>query len=348
MPFEMRHGKLTDNLPLSIASTTFRLKQAVTLLVPGDNPSPEPQRSRLQRARALVIPGRDASGLADELGEMPDQPVLFLSAGRSGTTLLRSMLVAGGDIAIPPESYMLCWATLKFHGNRGLPWPHQTKAILDLIAESPVFHLWDFDVVALQDEAAGLPTSKRNLACLLDLVYRRYAAEHFPRATRWGDQSIENTLQIQWLVRTFPRAKYLHVLRDGRDVASSWVEQGRPVDNAVDMWRIDLEKVGWLRKRLPDECFYEVRYEDLVAEPESTLRPLCDYAEIPYRPAMLDYWRRESTVEHKDDPALHGNLAKPVFTASVGSWRDRLTDQEQEVVLDRLGPLLEPQGYAID
>lgn len=324
MPFEMRRGNLTDNLPLALASPLFRAKQAAKLLVPS----------------------RSGTTLADGHDQLEHQPLLFQSAGRSGTTLLRSMLVAGGDIAIPPESYILCWAALKFHATRRLPWPDQCMTILELFDQSPVFHLWDFDVLGVRHDAFALPPERQNLACLLDLIYRAYGARHFPAATRWGDQSIENTLQIQWLLKVFPEGKYLHVLRDGRDVASSWVEQGRPVDNAVDMWLIDLEKVGWLRKRLPPACFHEVRYEELVTDPERALVGVCEFAGIPYRPEMLDYWRHDTTVEHKDDPELHGNLAKPVFTASVGSWRERLSPDEQQVVIDRLGAALTEQGYA--
>lgn len=325
MPFEMRRGNVTDNLPLAVASPLFRLKQAAKVLVPG----------------------RGGFALEDAAGQLEQQPLLFQSAGRSGTTLLRSMLVAGGDIAIPPESYILCWAALKFHANRRASWPEQCSMVLDLFDRSPVFHLWDFDVMAVRHEAFDLPDERRNLACLLDLVYRRYGAEHFPTAKVWGDQSIENTLQIQWLLRVFPRGRYLHVLRDGRDVASSWVKQGRPVDDAIDMWLIDLEKVAYLRKRLPPACFHEVRYEELVSDPARALDHVCAFAGIPYRPEMLDYWQRDSTVEHRDDPTLHGNLARPVFTASVGSWRERLTPAQQERVEQRLADRLAEHGYTI-
>lgn len=324
MPFEMRRGNLTDNLPLAVASPLFRLKQAAKSLVPGGGRFP----------------------LSAQAGQLSHQPLLFQSAGRSGTTLLRSMLVSGGDIAIPPESYVLCWAALKFDANRRAAWDEQCLMVLDLFDRSPVFHLWDFDVMGLRREAADMAPERQNLACLLDLVYRRYGDRHFPSATTWGDQSIENTLQIQWLLRAFPEAKYLHVLRDGRDVASSWVKQGRPVDDAIDMWLIDLEKVGYLRRRLPPGCFHEVRYEELVQDPPAALHGVCDFAGIPYRPEMLDYWRQETTVEHKDDPDLHGNLAKPVFTASVGSWRERLSATEQARVEQRLGRRLAENGYA--
>ncbi len=60
---------------------------------------------------------------------------------------------------------------------------------------------------------------------------------------------------------------------------------------------------------------------------------------------MLEYWQRDSTVEHRDDPELHGNLARPVFSGSVDRWRQRLTPTEQALVERRLGADLERLGY---
>ncbi|MEL6405874.1 MAG: sulfotransferase [Chloroflexota bacterium] len=298
----------------------------------------------VRRMTRMLMP-KQRFPLHDTANVMQHPPILFVSAGRSGTTLLRSMLVAGGQIAIPPQSYVLCYATLQFQAMQEQSWENLSRLVISLFEAHSEFERWDFDMSPVYQEAIELPQAQRSLAAVINLIYTQYAKQHFPSASYWGDQSIENTVQIQWLAKTFPNAIYLHVLRDGRDVVASWVKQGKPLDGAIDQWLIALDKVAYLERTLDVGQLIEVRYEDLVSDAPTTLSHLCGQIGLDFVDDMLDYWQKDTTVEHKYDAKLHGNLSKPVFN-NTGRWKERLTEAQQAHTIARLQDVLVEKGYA--
>lgn len=286
--------------------------------------------------------------LADGAGSLSCEPLLIISAGRSGTTLLRSMLVAGGQIAIPPETQILHKLPVKFLSTQGLGWDDLSRLVISSFESHPLFHEWDASLHPAYERAIALPQKERSLVRLIDIVYTTYAAQKFPAATMWGDQSPLHTLFLPWIQPIFPKAKYLHLLRDGRDVVASAVEKEGPANlaPATYRWAKSIECVAKLRNDLGDNQLLEIRYEDLVMHPEQTLQSVSNYAGISYSQKMLDYWKLPSTVEHKYHEH-HRNLNQPVFTASIGKWKERLTQEQQRYVLGKISKLLENLGYPL-
>lgn len=299
------------------------------------------------RRVARLLTGQQRYPLYSEHDLKRKAPVFFVSAGRSGTTLLRSMLVAGGEIAMPPQSYVLNSVVLQFQSMQEQNWATLTRLALSLFEAHEHFERWEFDMKPVYQKARALPQSQQTFASLINLLFMSYAEEYFPDAITWGDQSIENTIYVQWLAQAFPNAFYVHVLRDGRDVVASWVEQGRELDDAIDQWIESLRKVDMLQKKIPASQYHEVRYETLVTDPKTALQSLCGVIGISYSDDMLKHHQKKTTVEHRYDEKLHGNLKKAVFKSSVGGWRSRLTDAQQDRVQERLSPFLIAQKYEL-
>lgn len=288
---------------------------------------------------------RQAYPLADKSNSLTCQPMLMLSAGRSGTTLLRSMLVASGKISIPPESFALPYAALQFQAMQEQNWYNLSRLIISLFESIHSFSYWEMDMQPVYEKVRVLPEKERSLARLLDILFMHYATEKFPTAQLWGDQSPENVKRLAWLFDVFPKGKYVHVLRDGRDVVASWRERGESLDSAIKRWRVAVEKATWLKAKVSSEHYLELRYEDLVSHPEASLQNLCTYLNINYDEDMLNYWQKDTTVEHRFWGNAHRNLVKPVFSNSVGSWRKRLTLEEQAIVQQNLQGLLAQNAY---
>jgi protein-tyrosine sulfotransferase len=300
------------------------------------------------------ITGSLASGifhrypLADQAGSLSCQPLLIISSGRSGTTLLRSMLVAGGQIAIPPETQFLHRLPVKFLSAQGLGWQDLCHLVISSFESHHHYFQWETNLYSAYNRTMSLPEKERSLARIIDIVFTTYAEQRFPAATVWGDQSPVHTFYLSWIKPVFPRAKFLHLVRDGRDVISSMVERRGPayLEEAVYRWMKSIECVRTLRKSSDSSQLLEVRYEDLVSQPTETLRKVSEYAGITYSPKMLDYWKLPSTIEYKYH-VHHRNLSRPVFASSVGKWRDRLTPEQQKYVMSRVSTLLESLGYEI-
>jgi hypothetical protein len=273
---------------------------------------------------------------------------LIVSAGRSGTTLLRSMLVAGGQIAIPPETWLLDKLPARFLSAQGLGWEDLSRLVISSFESHAHYHLWETNLYPAYEQAMALPKEQRSLARLIDLTYRMYAARNFPDATDWGDQSPLHTFYIPWIRAVFPQAKFLHLIRDGRDAIASMVERFGPgyLEEGTIRWMKSIECVNRFRKNPGTAQLLEIRYEDLVSHAPEMLQAISEYAGIAYSRKMLDYWKLPSTVEHKYYTG-HRNLSKPVFASSVGSWKERLTPEQQSYVLNKTSALLVSLGYPV-
>lgn len=273
------------------------------------------------------------------------RPLFIISSGRAGTTLLRSMLVAGGRMAIPQEFPVIhnaVWYVLK---HQNTDWPIICRDVAALIEATPNFKMWNMSLDDAVARASQLPESERSLARLIDVFLAAYAETHIPEATHWGDQSPLHTFYTDWIYPVFPQARFVHLLRDGRDVVSSFLKRGDlSLDEAVQRWTTSVDRAHQLRDKLPASQFLEVCYEDIVQSPEAVLERVADFAGIPYTERMLEYWKLPSTVEHKH-LSYHENIGRPVFTSSVGKWKQRLNDSQKERVLRQSARHLERLGY---
>lgn len=283
------------------------------------------------------------SKLADKNNSLSCQPLFIISPGRSGTTLLRSMLVAGGEIAIPPESFVIGPTILKFVSINST-WNDLVRLVVAQFESHPKFHRWEIDLQPAYGASINIPYSERSLARIIDEIFCCYLQQKFPKAVCWGDKSPINTFYLRWISKTYPRAKYIHMLRDGRDVVASAVERGRDVKSAVHRWNYGTRECLKLANEVGSERFLVVRYEELVSEPVSTLCSVCSFLGLDYKSRMLDYWKLPTTVEHRYEHH-HQNLTKPVSTKSIGRWPERLEGKQKEYVEAHTHALLVRLGY---
>ncbi len=274
-------------------------------------------------------------------------PLFIVSAGRSGTTLMRSMLVAGEQIAIPPETQMLHKLPVKFSAYRFLGWKDMCKLMVAEFESSHYFPQWDIDLVPVYEELFCLTKQQRSLARIIHTIMMHYAAKKFPRASIWGDQSPINTYYLPFLRCVFPQAKYLHLVRDGRDVISSMITRRGDayMDEAIYRWNTSIQRITKFKQSLQASQYLEIHYEDLVNQAETSLKQVSQFMHIDYTIRMLDYWKLPTTIESKID-TFHKNLEKPVFSSSIGAWKERLTPEQQAYLSKRIAKQLKTTGYA--
>lgn len=279
-----------------------------------------------------------------------DKPLFIISSGRAGTTLLRNMLVASGEIAIPQEFPVIHKMVLYFLRNGNEDWRELCIAIADILKGTPDFAIWDLSLDEAIEEVAQLPDDNRSLAAIIDTYLRTYATKHFPDAIMWGDQSPLHTFYYPWVIPVYPQARFLHLLRDGRDVVASFQANFKDelsLQQATDRWIQSVHRARQIRDTLPPEQFLEIRYEDLVSQSEQTLQSIANFSSICYHKSMLNYWQLSSTVEHKHLD-IHKNVGKPVFTSSIGKWKERLSSEQQNYISGKMKPLLQSLGYSVD
>jgi hypothetical protein len=180
-------------------------------------------------------------------------------------------------------------------------------------------------------------------------VYETYAARH--GKSRWGDKTPMYMQQLPLLERLFPDAHYVHLIRDGRDAAVSflampegivtktWAHPRSPADFACQ-WRSEVEAARALGRRVGPQRYLEVRYETLVADPAAEVERICAFAGLPFEPAMLDY---AGNVDVSAKPHQQ-SLTRPP-TAGLRDWRTELTGEDEAGFEAVAGDLLSELGY---
>ena len=127
-------------------------------------------------------------------------------------------------------------------------------------------------------------------------VFAAYAAQR--GKPRWGDKTPLYMQHLDLLDRLFPDARFVHPIRDGRDAALSFLAVppglmtegwGHPRDAAgfACQWAIEVRAARRLGARVGADRYLEVRYEELVADPDTVLRAVCAFAELEFLPRPL-------------------------------------------------------------
>ena len=110
-------------------------------------------------------------------------------------------------------------------------------------------------------------------------------------SARWGDKRPAYFHEVDVLLRLFPDAQIVHIVRDGRaNVASLKKMPWWPYDSIGSMATWSQAEFCSQRNstKLPADTFHVIRYESLVADPEPVLRELCAFLDEDFDPAMLE------------------------------------------------------------
>jgi hypothetical protein len=180
-------------------------------------------------------------------------------------------------------------------------------------------------------------------------VYAVYAAER--GKARWGDKTPMYMQNLRLLERLFPDALFVHLIRDGRDAALSYLSMPKglmtetwmqPRDTAAFacQWRAEVKAARRLGRRVGGERYLEVRYEDLVGDVESVLRRISGFARLPYEPAMADY---AGNVDVSAKP--HQQSLRRPPTAGLRDWRVQMSPEDIGAFDQVAGDLLAELGY---
>lgn len=261
-------------------------------------------------------------------------PFFVLGAPRTGTTLVRRLLSAHSRVAIPPESGFL----VEYLEAEDVPLAERKR----LLCEEPELAYWGTRPMAA--ELRDLPSIE---ACFR-FLHDKYAGEQ--GKDLWGQKTPKMVRRAELLAERFPDARFVHVVRDGRAVASSLERSDahrlHPLYGArryARDTRLGLE----LEARHPDRVL-RLRYEDLVADPEPALRRLCDFLGLELEPAMLSAEGSQVRLTPKElDRGHHLNVDKPIDATFTEKWRTQLDPASVRMVEHVAGEVIRELGYDV-
>lgn len=264
----------------------------------------------------------------------------FVGAGRSGTTLLRAMFDSHPKIAIPNESGFIVRLARERHR-----YEKTTGFEVEQFQRDFTVHLrfrkWDLSREevnqALQAEIESYPQAIR---CLYHFYARREGQELY------GDKTPRYVTKLPLLSALFPEARFIHIIRDGRDVALSHLDiEGwgpRSLDEAAVQWRRHVIRGMVDGAALGSNIYREIRYEELIEEPEKILLGLCEFLGLSYDPAMLRYFERATKVAGAT-PHFRNIYHPP--TKGLRDWRHQMGREDLARYESLAGDLLDELGY---
>ncbi|MFI6320703.1 sulfotransferase family protein [Nonomuraea sp. NPDC050556] len=277
---------------------------------------------------------------------MSDRPVFVIGCPRSGTTMLQLMLHSHPRIAVAPETRFLVPAYYKRRVFGDMRLADRRRSLAEWIStdRSTKFRELGIDRQEFVRQAAEGPGS---LGSVIGTAFKMYA-ERFGKA-RWGDKRPSYVKQVDLLTRLFPDAQFVHLIRDGRDCVASLKEMPwYTLDSfhAASTWAEAIDAGRRLSKTMPEDSYYELRYEDLTDDTETELKKLCHFLEEDYDPAMVSP-REAASVAVPLHKVWHSNTHSEVTRSRVGSWAKRLDDWEISLTEQMLAERLESHGYEL-
>jgi len=259
-------------------------------------------------------------------------PIFVGGASRSGTTLLRVILNTHPSIVCGPElkvTPLVCRLWQDFH-----------SAFFPTLRQH---HLQREDI------ARGF----RDL--LASLLEKDRVAAHKPRV---AEKSPDNVFFFPHLHHLFPDSPLIHVIRDGRDVVCSllgmnWSDPrtGRRTEYTTDARKaaaywvraVQMGRAAAQRQPSLANRYFEIRYEQLISDPEATLRPLFAFLGESWHPCVLRFYEQTHNLAGESSAR---QVSAPINSSALARWQRELSSDDKAAVKEIAGPLLSELGYA--
>ncbi|MDA0772533.1 MAG: sulfotransferase [Cyanobacteria bacterium] len=281
-------------------------------------------------------------------------PIFIIGCPRSGTTLLASILNRHSQIASGTETHFF-----DFVSRRNINWKEFTlTSFTKLLAES---RIQDFI------QAAGIskekliknykqdPQSKYQSKLEIDQFYKKEVFDLLMNSfldSRSKARLCENTPQhlchIEEILTLYPQAKFIHLIRDGRDTIRSLMQMPwRPKGllNNARFWVQNLKEVSKTINKLDTDSILEIRYEELVTKPEESLELICDFLEEKYEPGLLDNSKDQAAIYSNWESSWKQKTRTQLNTDSINSWQTELDQDSQALLNWYLKDILTGLGY---
>jgi len=280
---------------------------------------------------------------------MSNPYVFIVGCTRSGTTLLQRMVNAHSQIAITLETQ---WIPRFFERRWGMTREGLvTPELIPRLLSHPGFCalcIGEEELSTLMGQGEPMTYSS-----FVTKVFDLYGQAQGKRMV--GDKTPGYVRRIKTLHGLWPAARFVHLIRDGRDVYLSM--SGRPLEQwkpgvfdtwaeapaltAGLWWELNVRRGQEAGKPLGQDLYYEMRYESLIARPREECDALCAFLGVPYDDAMLRF--HESRADNEPQPS--GKPAWRPITSGLRNWKAEMAPEDLENFEAAAGGLLDSLGY---
>lgn len=260
---------------------------------------------------------------------MENHPIYLAGIERSGTSLMYALLASHPRIAMIRRTYLWMYFNNKY-GDLGVE--ENFERCIAKMSQFKRLRVIGFDPDRLRNE---FPDGEKNYARLFSLIGEHFAEKQGKQ--RWGDKSLNTERYMDDIFASYPNAKIIHMMRDPRDRYASaktrWVKMRGWAGAGSIMWIDSVRLARRGMKKYPDN-YLVVRYEDVVSNPEETMRTVCSFLGEEYAPEMLEM-RGAPSHRDKGGNSSYGKREVGVISGgSVARYRKVLSKDDIKFIQD--------------
>ena len=270
---------------------------------------------------------------------------MFVSSGRSGLTLLGMIFGSHPNLAVAHEPRFLATMIPKraeYEQAGGL----DVDRFLD-----DLYAVGNYKRLGLAEKEVRQALEEAGVTSLPDavrVVFEVYAADR--GKSLYGDKTPLYITFIDPIAETLPEARFVHLVRDGRDVTLAYLERDKgpaSVAEGAFHWELRVTRGRESGRRIGPERYREFRYEDLIEDTEGTVRDICDFLDLEFHPLMLDYRQTsEDFLAGAKNPGDHQHLTMAP-TKGLNDWRTQMSEKDLRLFQAIAGDTLEAFGYPL-
>lgn len=286
------------------------------------------------------------------------RPLIVVGTGRCGSTLLHSILAQHRHVAyLTPVCVRWPaspgWNRTMLRAVSAVPPLQNARGFRRWLRPSEAYPLWEHHCPGFSRPTRDLraadvaPACKTGIRNTLDRMLTKRRDRLVLKLTGWP--------RVGFLDAIFPRAKFVHIRRDGRAVAASWLNMpwwagqgaperwhyalsadqqerwqrtGRsPIALAALNWELLMDAFESARSSVPPEHYLDITYEHLCSQTTEVVQLVAEFGELPLNDRFRSSVDR-LTVRNAND-----------------AWQRNLSESERRVLLDTIAPALDRHGY---
>lgn len=277
-------------------------------------------------------------------------PIIMVGTRRSGSNLLRVMLnqLDGITAPHPPHILQVFSPLMARYGdlNEDNNFFELINDVCGLVEKNIVpWEAMPFDRKLLINRASVYP---RSLEAVFFSVYDIYTK--MTHNSRWCCKSLSNVHHIESIEKQEVLPQYIHIYRDGRDVALSF--QKTPVGHKhyyhiAAQWHEEQRLALELKNRVGEERYIGIKYEDLMQNTRAVLHKLCLFLHVPFSEKMLSFFDSRESSKTASSGAMWENLTKPIMHQNIGKFRHQMKEKDIHLFESVAGDMLLHLGYEL-
>jgi hypothetical protein len=273
-----------------------------------------------------------------------DAPFFILSAGRSGSTLLRKLLICRTHVNIPPESDDLIPKLIKIYLRyNNQHWEYIVRKCFEIYNQEPSLVYWNTKISEMDiQELISWKKPDQTLDSIIKYFYNQYGKKNNMESCIWGDKTPFLAFRLSWINLLYPSAKFIFIIRDSRAVVNSYLKMDTKYNLkiATNRWLKSIKEIEKQKNKREKGKVLFIKYEELVSETEIKIKEVSEFLDLPQRAEPLENIKMgDDVLDH------HKNVRQEVSMEYISNWQRELSQDQVDKINKRTKSAMIKYGY---